>query len=64
MGRKAGTSLDEMSAPVDWVELDGLLLDVFASAKGEPGWPPLALFQALLLATWHELSDVRLTVWL
>jgi transposase, IS5 family len=28
--------------------------------KGEAGWPPLALFRALLLATWHDLSDVRL----
>ncbi len=28
--------------------------------KGELGWPPLALFRSLLLATWHDLSDVRL----
>src|SRR4051794_35909439 len=38
----------------------GLLLGISASTKGEPGWPPLALFRALLLATWHDLSDVRL----
>jgi IS5 family transposase len=31
-----------------------------AAAKGELGWPPLALFKALLLATWHDLSDVKL----
>ena len=55
-----GTSLDEVAALVDWAELDGLLAEISASAKGEPGWPPLALFRALLLATWHELSDVRL----
>jgi hypothetical protein len=24
------------------------------------GWPPLALFKALLIAVWHDLSDVRL----
>jgi transposase, IS5 family len=36
------------------------LVDISAAAKGEPGWPPLALFRALLLATWHDLSDVRL----
>src|SRR3954466_9454986 len=55
-----GTCLDEIAAVVDWAELDRLLSDISASAKGEPGWPPLALFQALLLATWHDLSDVRL----
>lgn len=57
---RGGTSLDEMSALVDWTEIDRLLASISASAKGEPGWPPLALFRALLLATWHDLSDVRL----
>jgi len=55
-----GTALDEIAAVVDWAELDRLLSGISASAKGEPGWPPLALFRALLLATWHDLSDVRL----
>ena len=54
------SSLDEVAGLVDWSELDGLLAGISAAAKGEPGWPPLALFRALLLATWHELSDVRL----
>lgn len=54
------TSLDEMSALVNWAEVDGLLAGVSASAKGERGWPPLALFRALLLAMWHDLSDMRL----
>ena len=54
------SSLDEVLALVDWAELDGLLVGISSSAKGEPGWPPLALFRALLLATWHDLSDVRL----
>lgn len=57
---RGGRSLDEVSALVDWVELDRLLAGISASPKGEPGWPPLALFRALLLATWHDLSDVRL----
>src|SRR5437868_5469995 len=30
------------------------------AAKGEPAWPPLALFKALLLAVWYDLSDVKL----
>jgi transposase, IS5 family len=57
---RGGTSLDEMAALVDWAELDRLLAGISASPKGEPGWPPLALFRALLLATWHDLSDIRL----
>ena len=58
--RSIGALLDEVAALVDWTELDQLLAGISASAKGEPGWPPLALFRALLLATWHDLSDVRL----
>src|SRR5215208_3523922 len=55
-----GSSLDEVAALIDWAEVDCLLASISASAKGELGWPPLALFRALLLATWHDLSDVRL----
>jgi len=54
-----GSSLDEVAALIDWAEVDCLLASISASAKGELGWPPLALFRALLLATWHDLSDVR-----
>ena len=58
--RRGDTLLDEVAALVDWSEIDGLLAAISAAPKGEPGWPPLALFRALLLATWHDLSDVRL----
>lgn len=44
LGPCGGTSLDEMAALVDWTELDCLLASISASAKGEQGWPPLALF--------------------
>jgi IS5 family transposase len=54
------TTLDEMSALIDWTEIDRHLAGVYAAAKGEPAWPPLALFRTLLLATWHDLSDVKL----
>ena len=66
VGAPGGTSLDEVAALIDWTELDRLLAGISASAKGGraaeliDGWPPLALFRALLLATWHDLSDVRL----
>jgi IS5 family transposase len=55
-----GSSLDEVAALVDWTEVDRHLAGISAAAKGGPGWPPLALFRALLLATWHDPSDVRL----
>ena len=29
-------------------------------SKGQAGWPPLALFKALLLSMWYDLSDVKL----
>lgn len=57
---RCGASLAALSAAIDWAEIDRELLDISSSAKGEPGWPPLALFRALLLATWHDLSDIRL----
>lgn len=57
---RAASSLSEIAALLDWTAIDRHLVDVSAAAKGEPGWPPLALFRALLLATWHDLSDVRL----
>lgn len=57
-GRCAG--LDELADAVDWPALDRLLGDIYSAGKGERGWPPLALFKALLLAVWHDLSDVKL----
>lgn len=59
VGRNAG--LDDLAAVIDWVPIETLLKGVYAAAKGEPAWPPLALFKALLLGVWHDLSDVRLS---
>lgn len=55
-----GTALDQIAALVDWPEVDRHLTGIYAAAKGERGWPPLALFRAMLLATWYDLSDVKL----
>ena len=35
----------------------GILGPVHASAKGEPAWPPLAMFKALLRSVWYDLRD-------
>jgi len=57
---RSGASLQQLVALIDWTPIDRHLADISASVRGEPGWPPMALFRALLLATWHDLSDVRL----
>lgn len=57
---RAALPLLELAALLDWAEIDCHLIGLSAAAKGEPGWPPLALFRGLLLATWYDLSDVKL----
>ena len=54
------SSLDELSVLIDWHAITALLKAIHASAKGEAAWPPLAMFKALLLAVWYDLSDVKL----
>jgi transposase, IS5 family len=57
---RSASSLAELAALIDWAEIDRHLIGISAAAKGEPGWPPLALFRGLLLATWYDLSDIKL----
>src|SRR3712207_5899833 len=57
---RAASSMSELAALLDWAEMDRALVGISAAVKGELGWPPLALFRALLLATWHDLSDIKL----
>jgi IS5 family transposase len=54
------TSLDALSSLINWPQADQVLAGLYPSAKGEKAWPPLAMFKALLLATWYDLSDVML----
>src|SRR4028119_833220 len=57
---RAASSLAELAALLDWAEIERHLVGSSAGLKGELGGPPPALFRGLLLATWHDLSDVRL----
>nr|WP_241667199.1 IS5 family transposase [Roseomonas nepalensis] len=57
---RAALPLLDLAALLDWTEIDRHLAGISAAAKGERGWPPLALFRGLLLATWYDLSDVKL----
>lgn len=54
------SSLDEIAMLIDWRSVETALSIVYASPRGEASWPPLAMFKALLLAIWYDLSDVRL----
>jgi transposase, IS5 family len=54
------SSLDDLTELIDWAAIDKHLSNISGSAKGEPAWPPLCLFKALLLAVWYDLSDVKL----
>ncbi|WP_117196415.1 IS5 family transposase [Rhizobium terrae] len=57
---KSGSTLDGLSRVIDWAPTDRRLATISSAAKGEPAWPPLALFKATLLAVWYDLSDVKL----
>ena len=57
---RRGSSLDELAMLVDWQPIAAILDPLYSTAKGEPAWPPLAMFKALLLSIWYDLSDVKL----
>ncbi len=57
---RSSSTLDKLSELIDWTPVACLLEPLYPASKGEPAWPPLAMFKALLLAVWHDLSDVKL----
>jgi IS5 family transposase len=57
---RATSSLDALVSLIDWRPVAALLDPLYPAAKGEPAWPPLAMFKALLLSIWYDLSDVKL----
>ena len=60
VGSRASSSLDEIDGLLDWKPVAVLLDPLYRAAKGEAAWPPLAMFKALLLSVWYDLSDVKL----
>jgi transposase, IS5 family len=54
------SSLEDLVDLIEWAAIDKHLSNITGSVKGEPAWPPLCLFKALLLAVWYDLSDVKL----
>lgn len=59
-GWRSASSLDEIAQLIDWRAVAALLDPLYPASKGEPAWPPLAMFKALLLSVWYDLSDVKL----
>lgn len=59
ISRSRSSSLDELLTLIDWMPIDDALKGISCAAKGEPAWPPLALFKGMLLSIWYDLSDVR-----
>jgi IS5 family transposase len=60
VARSKPSSLDALVKLIDWAPIDGALGMISSAAKGEPAWPPLSLFRAMLLSVWYDLSDVKL----
>ncbi|MFY8041270.1 MAG: transposase [Bosea sp. (in: a-proteobacteria)] len=58
-GKSAG-ALGQLDDLLDWGPIAERLGRLHASSKGEAAWPPLAMFKALLLSVWYDLSDVKL----
>lgn len=54
------SSLEELAEFIDWAPIDRGLAVIHSAPRGEASWPPLAMFRAMLLTIWHDLSDVKL----
>ena len=59
---KPESSLGRLDALLDWAPIAERLGRLHAGPKGEAAWPPLAMFKALLLSIWYDLSDVKLSL--
>lgn len=59
-GGKGGARLERIAGALDWSELDALMAELRSAPTGRPGWPPLSMLKALLLAQWYGLSDPEL----
>ncbi len=57
---RPSSSLDQLCKLIDWSPVAALLDPLYSATKGEPAWPPLTMFKALLLSIWYDLSDVKL----
>lgn len=57
--RRAGVNerLSKIDGLIEWPRIEALLQPLAPPKRGAPGYPPLLLFKAVLLAQWNGLSD-------
>lgn len=55
-GAGSNRRLERIGGLIDWTAMERLLAPLRAPT-GRPGYPPLAMVRALLLAQWYQLSD-------
>ena len=60
VGGKGGARLERIAGAFDWSALDVIMAELRSARTGRPGWPPLVMLKALLLAQWYGLSDPEL----
>jgi IS5 family transposase len=48
-----GGCQDRIEKAFDWLAFETLLAPIHASRRGAPGYPPLVMFEILLLQQWH-----------
>jgi hypothetical protein len=54
---EALTELDDVNDFMDWQAIEDILCDIHSKRRGNSAWPPLFMLKALLLQSWHNLSD-------
>lgn len=57
---QGGARLERIGGALDWSELDAIMSGLRSARTCRPGWPPLVMLKALLLAQWYGLSDPEL----
>lgn len=55
--RGRGDRLSAIAELIDWGPFEAALSSIHSSRRGEPAYPPLVMFKALLLQRWYQLSD-------
>jgi IS5 family transposase len=57
---RGNPTLERINGLMDWSSVELLLSSLRGGSMGAPGYPALAMFKALLLQRWHNLSDPQL----
>jgi IS5 family transposase len=55
--RGLNEQLERAAGLIEWTSVEKVLAPLSRSSRGAPGYGPLVLFKAVLLAQWHGLSD-------